>query len=328
MIRKRKTRQNGFVIIVVLCMVMMLAVMLFGFNSESRLNLRDVDNSVKSEQALNCARSGLNITIATIRNAVDIGTSKPLQNLLSQTNTFDLSDGTCAITMVEESSKLNINLLKNKQGKPDRAKIDQMLALIDIINRDASDNLPIGYDLVLAIIDWVDNDDQVTHLPFIKNKSIGAEASYYNSLKTPYTCKNKPFDIIQEALLVKGMTAQTYDRIHNYLTVYGDGKININCASRPVIESLSEKMDSALAQLIIEQRKYQPFKTVTEIAHVPGMTDEIYYDINQKVTTDNKSQYYHVTSCGTVDNFDCIIIAVIRKNTKTKNIEVVVYEEC
>lgn len=325
---KRKTRQNGFVIIVVLCIVMMLAVMLFGFNSESRMNLRVVENSMRSEQALNCARAGLNITIAAIRNTVDESTSEPLQKLLSEKNTFDLFVGTCSITMVDESSKLNINLLKNKHGKLDRARIDQLLRLIDVINKDIPDDLAISHGLVPSIIDWVDNDDQVTYLPFIKSKNIGAESNYYNRLKMPYACKDRQFDTIQELLLVKGMTAQTYTAIRDYITVYGDGKININCASRPVIESLSEKMDSALARLIIEQRKYQPFRSVTQLRNVPGMTDEIYYDINKSITVDNQSQYYHVTSCGTVDDSDCTIIAVIRENTKTKNIEVVVYEEC
>ena len=328
MITKRKKQQKGFVLIIVLCTVIMLAIILFGFNTESRMNLRAVDDSMKSEQALNCARAGLNMTIAAIRNAVDTKTDKSLQDLLSEKKIFEVSDGTCSITMVEESSKLNVNLLKNKRGKLDRIRIDQLLRLIDLINRDAQDDFAISYDMVPSIIDWVDNDDQVTHLPFIKNKNRGAEAGYYNRLRDPYVCKNGPLGTTQELLLVKDVTTQAYNRIRDYVTVYGDGKININYASKKVIESMSIKMDSTLAQLIVEQRKYQPFTSVAQLRGVPGMTDEIYYTISKNVTVDNQGQYYHVTLRGTVDGSNCTIIAVLRKNMKTKNIEVIIYEEC
>jgi len=50
-------QRSGFVVVVVLCMVMMLSVLLLGFNYKSRTNLNVVDGVRKSEQALNCARS-------------------------------------------------------------------------------------------------------------------------------------------------------------------------------------------------------------------------------------------------------------------------------
>lgn len=326
--KREKTQRNGFVLVVVLCMVIMLAVILFGFNAKSRMNLRTVDDYKKSEQALNCARAGLNITIAAIRNTVDIHTNKMLLSLLSGEKTFDVADGTCSITIVEESGKLNINLLKDKNGKLNRTRIDQLLRLIDLLNQELPGDSTISYDLVPSIIDWTDNDNQVTYLPFIKHKNLGAESSYYGQLKTPYICKNRLFDTTQELLLVKGVTMQVFNRIRDYVTVYGDGKINVNYASKHVIKSLSEKMDTTLAQMIIDQRKFKLFDNITELRDVPGMTDNIYYAIKKTATVGPTSQYYYVTSCGTVDGLDCTIIAVLRKNVKTKNIEVILYTEC
>ena len=326
--KREKTQRNGFVLVVVLCMVIMLAVILFGFNAESRMNLRIVDDYKKSEQALNCARAGLNITIAAIRNTVDIHTNKTLLSLLSGENTFDVADGACSITIVEESGKLNVNFLKDKNGKLNRTRIDQLLRLIDLLNQELPGDSTISYDLVPAIIDWTDNDNQVTYLPFIKHKNLGAESSYYGQLKTPYICKNRLFDTTQELLLVKGVTMQVFNRIRDYVTVYGDGKINVNYASKHVIKSLSEKMDTTLAQMIIDQREFKLFDNITKLRDVPGMTDNIYYAIKKTATVGPTSQYYYVTSCGTVDGLDCTIIAVLRKNVKTKNIEVILYTEC
>ena len=326
--KREKTQRNGFVLVAVLCMVIMLAVMLFGFNAKSRMNLRAVDGFKKSEQALNCARAGLNITIAAIRNTDDIHTNKTLLSILSGENTFDVANATCSITIVEESGKLNINSLKDENAKLNRTRIDQLLRLIDLLNQELPDDSAISYDLVPSIIDWTDNDNQVTCLPFIKHKNLGAESSHYGQLKTPYICKNRPFDTTQELLLVKGVTMQVFSRICDYVTVYGDGKININYASKRVIKSLSEKMDTALAQMIIDQRKSKLFDNITELRDVPGMTDNIYYAIKKTAAVSPASQYYYVTSCGTVDDLDRTITAVLRKNVKTKNVEVVVYEEC
>ena len=54
-------QRSGFVVVVVLCMIMLLSVLLLGFNHKSRANLNVVDGVRKSEQARKCSRAGLNI---------------------------------------------------------------------------------------------------------------------------------------------------------------------------------------------------------------------------------------------------------------------------
>jgi general secretion pathway protein K len=322
-----KTNRTGFVVIVVLCMVVMLGVLLLGFNYETRANLRAVDNFRKSEQALNCARAGLNIAIAAIRNTGDIHTNKTLLNLLSGEISFDIGDGKCSVAVAEENSKLNINLLKDKTGRLTRSRIEQLLRLIDLMNQEDTGHSNIGYGLLPSIIDWTDNDDKVTYLSFIKNENLGAESSYYGNLEPPYRCKNAPFDTTEELLLVKGVTSQVYERIRDYITVYGEGEININCASKRVIESLSEKMDPALAQLIIDRRKIKPFESISELQDIPGMMDDIYYAIKKTATVNPTERYYHVTSQGNVDRLNCEIVAILKRNMKTENVEVTLYKE-
>ena len=325
--RRAKTEKRGFVVVVVLCMVIMLGVLLLGFNHESRANLRSVNDFKKSKQALNCARAGLNIAIAAIKGTIDIHTNSTLLNLLSGERTFDVGDGKCSITVVDENSKLNVNLLKNKTGRLNRTRIDQLLRLIDLLNQKHADHSHIGYGMVPSIIDWTDNDDEVTCLPFIKRENLGAESSYYDRLNPPYKCKNRAFDTVEELMLLKGVTPQVFDRIRDYITVKGDGKININSASKRVLESLSEKMDAVLAQRIIDRRKFKPFASITELRDVPGMTDSVYYAIKKTATIMPTARYYNVTSRGDVDNLSCTIAAILRRNTKTKNVEVILYEE-
>jgi len=320
-------QRSGFVVVVVLCMVMLLGVLLLGFNYKSRTNLCAVDDFRKSEQALNCARAGLNITVAIIRDTNDIHTNKTLLNLLSGEKAFAVGDGECSMTITEENGRLNVNQLKDKGGRLDRTRIEQLLRLIDLLNREQPGHSHIGYDLIPAIIDWADSDEEVTCLPFIKHDNLGAESGYYNQLEVPYKCKNGPLEATEELLLIKGISEQVFDRLRDYVTVYGEGGININYAPKLVIESISEKMDPTLAQMIMNKRKLKPFGTITELRDVPGMTDSIYYTIKKTATVGPTNQYYHVISRGNVDNLSRTIVAILGRNMKTKNVEVVLYKE-
>lgn len=326
-LKRIKTERRGFIVVVVLCMIICIAVLLLGFNYQSRTNLRVVDNFQKSTNALNCARAGLNIAIAAIKDARETTPPQNSPKLLSEDNTFEVGEGNCSVNITEENTKLNINLLIDKNGKPNRTRIDQLLRLIDLLNRDRAGDSHIGYGLVPAIIDWIDGDDQVTHLPFIKYENSGAESAYYGNLEMPYRCANAPTEAVEELLLVKGITQDVFESMRDCVTVYGSGEININRASKHVIESLSEKMDSALAQMIIDRRKFKPFDSIMELRDVPGMTDGIYNTIRNMVTVSPADEYYHVKTRGNAGHRGCTIEAILRKNMKTGSIEVVFYKE-
>jgi general secretion pathway protein K len=322
-----KKEYSGFVLVVVLCMVVMLGILLFGFNYKSRAGLLAVDDLRKSQQALNCARAGMNIAIAAIRDTDDIQIKRKLRNLLSGEHALCLDEGSCLINVVEEGGKLNINLLKDENDRLNRPVIDQLLRLIDLLNRENYGNFNISYELIPSIIDWIDFDDEITFLPFIKHENSGAESDYYSNLTPPYRCKNNLFETTEQLLLVKGVTQQVFDCLKDFITVKGDGKININWASKYIIQSLSENMDPVLAQMIIDRRKIKPFGSVIELRDVPGMTDSIYQTIEKAVTVNSAKQYYHVTSRGTVDGLSCKTVAVLRKNRETKIIDVILYKE-
>ena len=326
-LRPGKLQQGGFVLVIVLCTIMLLEVLLLGFNFRCRTNLRAVDHLRRSQEALNCARAGLNIAIAAIRDNPDIYSDKGLVDLLSGENSVTVGPGQCAITVTQESSKLNVDLLKDKNGKLDRARIDQLLRLIDLLNRERAGESNIGYGLVPSIIDWTDDDDEVTCLSFVTRENLGVESDYYCTLDPAYRCKNKPLDTIEEMLLIKGISHEVFERIRNYVTVNGDGKVNLNSAPKLVIESLSEKMDTAVAAMIVERRKIKPFDGVAELRDVPGMTDSIYEAIKNMVTVSAEDQYYHVESRASVDHLGCAIEAVLRRNPETKSMEVVFYKE-
>jgi general secretion pathway protein K len=179
---------------------------------------------------------------------------------------------------------------------------------------------------VPAIVDWIDADDNVISLPFLRNDNMGAESAYYMKLNPSYKCRNAPLDTVDELLLVKGITPETYARIRKYVTAYGEGKVNINSAPKEVIESLSGKMDSGLAQAIIDRRNFKFFETIAELRQFPWMTDAVYNEIKDKLTTRPAEKYYTITA--KTENPDrCTTIATVKLNWQTKKIDVVWYTE-
>lgn len=84
-------------------------------------------------------------------------------------------------------------------------------------------------ELAAAIVDWRDQDSMLS-IPL-----GSAEDSYYTNLRLPYECKDLDFDCLEELLLVKGITRDIFERIRDYVTIYGNGLVNINTASREVL---------------------------------------------------------------------------------------------
>lgn len=324
--KTNKYRTKGFIAVLVLCVTASLAVILLVFNNKYRRDLKKTEDFRDNQQALCCAESGVNIAAAYIKNIRD-GNDGEIDDLTSEEKVFELENGNCSIKIIGESSKINVNMLIDKNGNPDRDRIDQFLRLIDLLNQKSNANLNISYGLVPAVIDWIDKDDDVVMLSFISGGNSGAESDYYNQLSPSYSPANSEFNSPRELLPVKHMNPSVFKAIRNYLTVYGNGKININYAPEFVIESLSEKMSSSLAQLIMNRRKSEAFKSISDIRNVPGMTDDIYQDIKDMLTVNEKDKYYTVVSRGRVKKRCRTIYAVLNINTESKRIKIPFYEQ-
>lgn len=312
---------------VVLCTIIMLGVLLFSFNRESHDNLLAADALKNSAQALSCAEAGLNVAMAALKRSDALAANGKLMSLLAGEKEIALADGTCVVTVCEESGKLNLNLLKTSTGTLDRTRIDQALRLIDLLNRSDLEASPIGYGLVPAIIDWTDSDEETTSLAFVAHDNRGAESDYYRDLDPPYRSKNAPLDTTEELLLIKAVTPEVFDRIRDYVTVKGDGKININNASQLVIESLSENMDPALAQMIVSRRREKPFSNLAELRDIPGMTTAVYQAVRKTATVRPEDSYYQVTSRGSAAGSDQTIVALIQRKADANKLEIIQYKE-
>lgn len=205
--------------------------------------------------------------------------------------------------IVDENGKFNLNGLLNEAGKIDekqQARLERLFSLLGLES-----------NRVAPVLDWLDADDE--------KRLEGAETYYYQGLEHPYACGNAPFLTLGQIFLVKGMTPELASpvgseegegrRLLDYLTIYGDGKINVNTAPRLVLQSLDEAIDSALADAVIAYRTREDFKRPDDLKKVSGISDEIFNRIRDAITV--KSSCFSLEMAGSCQEAKTAIEAVL-----------------
>lgn len=101
--------------------------------------------------------------------------------------------------------------------------------------------------LVESIADWIDPDT--------RPRPQGAERDYYAGVGRPDFPFNKPFENINDLLLVRG--AEELDRRHpdwrNAFTLYGDGTIDAHQAPSEILEALFDVTPSEVNRFVQER---------------------------------------------------------------------------
>ncbi len=115
----------------------------------------------------------------------------------------------------DEERKININT----------AEQEVLERLFHIVLNAGDDQ---ARDLAAAVLDWRGGaSGQASPDP--------AAASYYRGLQYSYHSRNKQFEVPEELLLVRGFNRDMFSLLRRYITIYGEGRVNINTASRAAL---------------------------------------------------------------------------------------------
>ncbi|MCK4245338.1 MAG: type II secretion system minor pseudopilin GspK [Candidatus Omnitrophica bacterium] len=236
--------KDGFVLILVLVIVGLLAIGVVNYNYWVRTKAVSASNQLFDLKTLYLAKAGINYSLFLLQNDEE-ELSDNLNENWAEIEPFNLGEGKITVEIIDENGKININNLLSKDGKIDTTYegiLKRLFALLELEK-----------NLLPPICDWLDADG--TPLP------DGAEEDYYANLISPYSCKNDSLDTIGELIMVKGIDEEIlYDQgkgLVNFLTVTSDNKVNINTASVEVLEAILD--DSTLAEKVISRRETEPF---------------------------------------------------------------------
>jgi len=146
---------------------------------------------------------------------------------------------------IDEESKINLNTV-------DRITLRALLELAAGVNGEQAQGL------AESIVDW----REIGHTQL---QGFNSD-DYYAGLLHPYQNKEAPFELIDELLLIKGMRYDIYERLIPFVTIYGDGLININTASKTVLMALG--LESHVADKLMQVRWGTDGIEATEDDHV------------------------------------------------------------
>ncbi len=195
-------------------------------------------------------------------------------------------------------------------------------------------------EIVNSMKDWLDSgdDDAITGLN-------GAESDYYESLETPYACRNGPLAHIGELAKVRGVTPALFRGVEGmpgldkFVTVRGvdqarepvdnraftfPGKININTAPLPVLVALMPSENPEYAQLIHDYREEKEEDTYlndlsspTWYSQVAGIPGDLRID-PKLITT--QSDLFRIEAAASLNDMEMVVTAVVyREQRKETN---------
>ncbi|MEO2069096.1 MAG: type II secretion system minor pseudopilin GspK [Desulfurobacteriaceae bacterium] len=194
-----------------------------------------------------------------------------------------------SLRITDECGRLNVNKLTNQ--------------LYYNVAKRLFENLKLNPSLASSIKDWIDRDDIPT--------DEGVESLYYETLG--YKPSNKNMKSIYELLYVKGVDEKIFKQLEDYVTVYGDGKININSAPLEVLLALSEDMDEDAAKSILENR---PIKNLEDLINLPGFSEELFFLIRPLIT--NRCNYFRIEASA---SYQDSLVSLVAFTTRDKILE-------
>ena len=113
---------------------------------------------------------------------------------------------------------------------------------------------------------------------------------HYENLEYPYKPKNAELEVIDELLLVQGFNKDIVEKLQPFITIYGDGVININTARREAMIALG--MGEVLADKVLVVRRGFDLMENTVDDHLFRRTYDIASDMQKFIKLEDAEIRY------------------------------------
>ena len=315
-VNKILNSERGIALILVILMISIIIAVTLQLNRSSRSDVYEAANMSDGIKLHYIVKSGFNggqvVLIADTNSFNTLNENwETKMELISAKWESMFPNTSLKINIEDESGKIQINkLITGNNYNPDIG--DLLIRLLSLPEFKLSQNKI--KEIVDSLKDWMDADDEVT--------GSGAENSYYMSMEKPYQVKNGPLDCIEELLMVRGITRELLygtketPGLMNYLSIYGDGRININTAPKLVLKALSTKITDDAADRMDEYRKTEG-ADLSDPMWYKKITGAATISIDSRLIT-TKSDYFKITSRGKLGNMTGQVSGVIKRDKDKK----------
>jgi general secretion pathway protein K len=220
---------------------------------------------------------------------------------LSQGKNLGLKGGRFEVVIVDEDSKINVNMGASNEIAHIRLARELMGRMAPIqydplfSRRDATGNYNDRLTTCAALIDWADSDEQLYSCDITSAPSSNAvEDGQYQLLPRPYRRKNAPYDSLEELHMVRGITDDFWstfvdpeptDPAKREITVWGQGTVNVNTANAMTLYALVCSGAVPQTELCTDPNQMQLFVTGVVMAQGIAMGAPLFGSAGEFIAT-------------------------------------------
>ena len=330
--KNREPRQNqrGAALVVALWTVLILSLLISGMAYEMHIEAGITSYARKRMKAQVAARGGVEYAKFLLAKSYDVSAfegedeeKEALRTLAKNLSRgigvagaqVEMGDSTAKVDILPEAGRRNVNKLGDEDW-------EELLDQAGVPEEDWP-------ELIDCFMDWTDAGDE--------HRLNGAEEgdAYYK--EQGYEPKNAPLDTVDELMLIKGFTpaivyggpppdpkSEPLRGIAHLLTTFGDGKVNVNTASREVLMTLTadngKMMDEWVVDDILKYRdgddalpntKDDGFESVQDAISKTGMDPSL----ADKISVADR-QFVRVTSIGENNGVESGVWAIFEVGDK------------
>jgi general secretion pathway protein K len=234
-------RSRGVALITALLIVALITSLTYTLQWNNTLDLRRTIVMLNRDQAIQVAIGAESWIQSILRQDLEDSDTDHLGEIwASELPGLPIDGGEVFGDIEDLQGRFNVNNLIGDDGDVDEAALEQFQRLL----------LALGLDPRFAGIagDWID-DNQDAQFP------DGAEDSIYTGFTPPYRAANQLLSSASELAALEGMDKTTLDILLPHIVALpGHTAINVNTATGPVLQSLSDDITAADAESLMAER--------------------------------------------------------------------------
>ena len=299
MINKHPQRQQGVALMIVIFIFALVSILSVGMYNRQSLFVQTTANVLVQSQAYEYAVASEIYGRRLLKDYWDKKDDESFNEseLMQNSILIPVEEAFLEAQLNDLQGRLNVNDLVMLDGKVNELMVKRFERLFD--------RLAIESVKVDVLLDWVDENQDPSNLE-------GVEEGDYLSMEPPYRNANQPFNHISELLLLPDIDYNDYIALLPHLSVLPQGYvyININTASKEVLQSLSENISDAQIDEIVTQREKEPWKDVASFKSDPllqGVDVDIKY-------LGVKSDFFEIATLITLADRKVRLVSVIYRN--------------
>jgi general secretion pathway protein K len=242
--------RRGVALMIVLWLIVVVGVVATAIAAASRSDTTVALNQRARATARYAAESGILVATDRIQHWIETNASQAEAARIFQDidrhfvtlREVALGDGRFGIAVVDLNARIDVN----------RSSGDILRAFFAQFAGNARADA-----IVAGLEDWKDADDQA--------RPGGAEWSEYAAAGSPYVPRNAPLDRLDDLAHVLNVGDSLAALVAPYVTVNGDGLVNVNSAAAPVLAALPGMSEARARDIVARRSAGETFTSPTAL---------------------------------------------------------------